>query len=255
MKRVLAILAIAMFLVLAGCGPSEEIRELEEDAEELEELTEGLDWGTDEEEGKQYHFIPGAAFSDAVAKEYSRNGVDYNHDEEYFEVTESMLGMRAVVEYKMDFFSMEDKDTIGGGYNDWFSIMMNDINSWNNKPGSAQLKNSVKDAQKLMDGRETDTPTTFGFEYKGTEWKCEDMDYSEIEGKHTAVRCYALYNDRIEISVSSRSADEAEGYGPPLSNSEMQDRVEEKIDLIDFGAVDSLIEAYGDWDFEEYPLI
>jgi hypothetical protein len=251
MKKVLAILVIAVFLVLAGCGPSEELDEWEAEVEEWEELAE--EW---EEEGKKYRFIPGAAFSDAVEKEYSRNGVDYNHDEEYQEVTESMLGMRVVVEYKMDFFSMEDKDTIGGGYNDWFFVKFEDINSWNNKLDSMQFKNAVKEAQDWLESYAGETPTRFSFSYTGLDWNCVEMDYAgDIEGLHTEVYCYALYDDRIKVSVSSRSADDAEGYGPPLSNAEMQDRVEEKIDLIDFGVVDSLIEAYSDWDFEEYPLI
>jgi hypothetical protein len=173
----------------------------------------------------------------------------------YEEVTESMMYMRVVVDYLMDFYSMEDKDTIvGGEYTDWFSIQISDINDWNYKLDSMQYEQELGYAKDEFEDRETDTPTTFGFIYKGIEWKCEDTDYSEIEGMHTAVNCYTVYKDRLDIRVGSRSADDAEGSGPPLSDSEMQDRVEEKIDLIDFSVIDEVIDLYSDWDFEEYPL-
>lgn len=258
MKYVFAIILLMTLFLAVGCAPEvedldmESWEEWEEEPEdkEFEEMME--EW---REEERMYHSVPGAAYSDAVTKEYSRNNVLYNQVEEFTEVTESTLAMRNAVEYRIDFYSMEDRDVIRGDeYTDWFGISIADINSWNYELDSMQFEQELGYARDEMAGRLTDTPTTFGFTYNGVEWKCEDSDYSEIEGKHVAVSCYVLYKDRLEISVSSRSADDALGNGPPLSDEEMTARVKEKIDLVDFSKVDSLITAYSDWVLEDYPL-
>jgi len=260
MKYILAIAVIAMFLLVVGCGPSvpSQVEEWEESADEWEEENwedkEFEELLEEEEKERLYNYIPGAAFSDAVTKQYSRNNVQYNYDEEYFDFNEQNNGMRVVVEYTIDFFSMEDQDTIvGDAYNDWFLIIIEDLNSWNYKLDSMQYEYELGMVKDELEGKPTNTPFTFGFDYKGLEWKCTGGS-AEAEGVFTEAGCDALYNDRLKVHVTSRSADDSEGIGPSLTDSEMTARLKEKIDLINFNELNNLLDTYQDWKFEDYPL-